>query len=169
MNEPSPAPGQPPKNGKALTPMQIGAGVGAAVAVLIQFVLSDLNPYGAVGSLSSIQIGLFGAVGAVLGLAVVALANFVRSWKKQKSAPRESPKATAQETLAPEGKKERNGNPLIRIAAGLFAFMFAGFLPLMIAQGALTWQVGTAIVALAVLFGWYAVRGNNGLPGSHSP
>jgi hypothetical protein len=72
------APQQPPAKTKGLTPAQIGAGVGAALTVLILFGLRDLSPQGSGGNLSNVLIEVLGAIGAMLGMAVVSLINFIR-------------------------------------------------------------------------------------------
>jgi hypothetical protein len=162
------APQQPPANTKGLTPVQIGAGVGAALTVLILFGIRDLWPQGEGGNLSNLLIGVLGGVGAMLGMAVVSLANFLRHRKRQEGVQDgvtgKKIGAAVQSAPAPGGQRERNGNPILRVAAGLVALMFAGILPLTITQGKLNWDGGVFMALLAVVFGWYAAPGNEGLP-----
>ena len=164
----SAAPEQPPAKTKGLTPLQIGAGVGAALTVLILLVVRDLSPRGAAGNLSNVLVGVLGAVGAVLGIAVASLVNFLRHRKKeeddQKAQGATKTEAVVQPAAPPEGQAERNGNPILRVVAGLLALLFTAILVLIIAQGKLGWDGGVLMAAVAVLFGWYAVRGNKGLP-----
>jgi hypothetical protein len=153
---------------KGLTPAHIGAGVGAALTVLLLFGLRDLWPRGEAANLSNLLIGVLGGVGAMLGMAVVSLVNFIRHRKRpegdQDGVAGEKTGAAVQPALGPGGQRERNGNPFLRVVAGLLAMLFAGVLPLMIAQGRLSRDGGLFMAALAIMFGWYAVRGNKGLP-----
>jgi hypothetical protein len=73
---------QPPPKAKGLTPVQIGAGVGAALTVLVLFGLRDLSPQGGGGNLSNFLIGVCGAIGALLGMAIVSLVNLIRHRKR---------------------------------------------------------------------------------------
>jgi uncharacterized membrane protein YfcA len=153
-----------------MTPAQIGAGVGAALTALILFSVRDLSPQGERGNLSSFLIGVLAGFGALLGMALGSLVNFLRHRKKQEGVPDvvagEEIEAAVQAASAPESQTERSCSPILRVAAGLLALMFAGILPLMIAQGKLTWDGGVLMAVLALLFGWYAARGNRGLPQS---
>jgi hypothetical protein len=151
-----------------LTPVQIGAGVGAGLTVLMLFGLRDLAPQGAAANLSNLLIGVLGAIGALLGMAIVFLVNGIRHRRRpepaQEGVPGEKAGAAVQPALAPRGQGERNGNPILRVGAGLLALLFAGSLPMMIAQGRLIWDGGVFMAAVAIMFGWYAARGNKGLP-----
>ena len=161
------APQQPPPKAKGLTPVQIGAGVGAALTVLILFGLRDLLPQGG-GNVSNFLIGVCGAIGAMLGMAIVSLVNLIRHRKRGEAVPDtvagEKPDAAVHPAIAPEAQAEGNGSPILRVAAGGLGLLFAGILPLMIAQGGGTWGGAVFMVALALMFGWYAVRGRKGLP-----
>src|SRR5262249_40736457 len=158
---------QPEPKPRGLTPVQIGAGVGAALTILVFFGLRDLWP-GAGGSLSNFLIGGLGAIGALLGMAVVSLVGFLRDRNRQKGPPArlagEATAAAVQATREPPSPREGKGNPILRVAAGLLALMFGGGLLLMTTQGNFRWDGGVLVAALAILFGWYAVRGNKGLP-----
>ena len=169
MSEQSPsAPQQPPAKTKGLTPAQIGAGVGAALTVLILFGLRDLSLYGGAGNLSNFLIGVLGGIGAILGMAVVSLVNFVRHWKRRAAAEDavagDKTEMAAPAAISPATQVEANGSPILRVGAGVLALLFAGTLPLMIAQGGTRWDSAVLMLALALMFGWYAVRGRKGLP-----
>jgi hypothetical protein len=153
-----------------MTPGRIGAGAGAALTVLILFSVRDLLPQGEKGNLSNVLIGALAGFGAILGMAVGSLVNFLLHRKKQDGVQTvvagETTGAAVQAAPVPESQTERSGSPILRVAAALLALMFAGILPLMIAQGILTWDGGALMAVLAILFGWYAARGNKGLPQS---
>jgi hypothetical protein len=107
-------------------------------------------------------------LGAVLGMAVVSLVSFIRHRQRQlrvhDGVAREEARAAMQSGLAPGGQTERNGNPILRVAAGLVALMFTAIVLLMLVQGQMGWEGCVLVVALAIMFGWYAARGNKGLP-----
>ncbi len=169
MSEQLPAaPQQPPSKAKALTPVQIGGGVGAALTVLILFGLRDLSPRGGGGNLSNFLIGVLGGIGAILGIAIVSLVSFVRHRNRrgavQDAAAGDKTDVAARAAIAPAAQAEGNGSPILRAVAGVLALLFAAMLPLMIAQGGMTWDGAVLMLALALVFGWYAVRGRKGLP-----
>ena len=72
--------------------------------------------------------------------------------------------APAQAAPAEETHPQGNGSPVLRVAAGVLAILLAVFLPLGTARGT-RGLAGLAFMgALALMFGWYAVRGRKGLP-----
>jgi hypothetical protein len=163
-----PARQETPAKTKRLTPAQIGAGVGAALTVLLLFGLRDLSPQGEWGNLSNFLIGVLGGIGALLGMAVVSVVNFIRHRNRQEGVQDgvagEKTGAAVRPALGPGGQRGRNGHPVFRVAAGFLALLFAGVLALMLAQGRLSWDGGLLMAALVIMFGWYAARGNKGLP-----
>jgi hypothetical protein len=147
-----------------LTPVQIGAGVGAALTVLILFAIRDLSPRGPANSSSNFLIGVLGGVGAILGMGVASLVTYLRHRKSRDGAVGEPTAAAAPAVVVPDGPAEPNGSPALRVAAGLFAVLLAVAWVLMMAQGNKSGDGGILMAALALLFGWYAARGNKGLP-----
>jgi len=173
MSAQSPSEGQPPPKNKGLTPVQIGACVGATFTCLCLYVVRDVShrvaPQGGPGGefLSPVVLGLLSAIGALAGMSIVALVSFVRR-RKGKADIQDSQTADAgAQTGAPghpapaqETKAEGDGSPILRVAAGVLALLLAGI-------GAadsktLGWLV--FMEAFALMFGWYAVRGRKGLP-----
>jgi hypothetical protein len=168
MSEQSPLdPQQPAAKSKGMTPAQVGAGVGAGLTILFLFALRDLWPQGPAGNLPSFLIGVLGAVGAILGMAAVSLVNVARGRRRTEAAEAAIAGVNTEEALpaqvvpdAPDGK----GSPILRVAAGILALLFAGAACLVIAQGGSALAGAVLPLALAVLFGWYAARGRKGLP-----
>jgi hypothetical protein len=152
--------------------MQIGAGVGAALTILMLVVLQDLWPKGDRSNLSNLLIGILGGFGALLGMAVVSLVDLVRRRRRQEDfrdpIPEGKEDMPAQSAAAPSGRAERNGSPGLRVAAGLLALLFAGALVMMLAQAKFSAAGGVPIAVLAIAFGWYAVCGNKGLSRFHT-
>jgi len=176
MSAQSPSEGQPPPKKKGLTPVQIGAGVGAAVTCLFLLVVRDLSrpvaPQGGVeGGVSNFLLGVWCGIGALVGMAIVALVSLVRRRKtKADIQDHQTADAGAQTGAAvhpapaPEAKAERNGSPILRVAAGVLALVFAGVLALMAIHGRLTLGNLVLMAALGFVCAWYAVRGRKGLP-----
>jgi hypothetical protein len=74
------------------------------------------------------------------------------------------PSAPAQPAPAEEAQAQGNGSPILRVAAGVMAILFA-VIPLLRAAKGAPDLTGLALMgALALMFGWYAVRGRKGLP-----
>ena len=70
----------------------------------------------------------------------------------------------AQPPPAEEVQAQGNGSPILRAAAGVMAILFAVISLLRAAKGKQD-LTGLALMgALALMFGWYAVRGRKGLP-----
>jgi len=65
---------------------------------------------------------------------------------------------------AQEGQAKGNGSPILRVAAGVLALLLAGFPAFGAANGKLALGDLVFMQALALMFGWYAVRGREGLP-----
>ena len=176
MSAPSPSDGQPPPKNKGLTPMQIGAGVGAAVTCLFLLVVRDLSrrvapPGGGEGGVSNLLFGIWCAIGAMAGMAIVALASRLR--RRKTTADILNPPAgdvgaqtdtAALPAPAPEAKAERNGSPTLRVAAGVLALVIAGVSALTAIQGRLNSANLVLMAALGLVCAWYAVRGRKGLP-----
>ena len=176
MSAQAPSEGQPPPKNKGLTPVQIGAGVGAAVTCLFLLVVQDLSRQvapqgGAEGGSSNFLFGVWCAIGAMAGMAIVALVSRLRR-RKTKADTRNPPAddAGAQTTAAvhpappPEAKAERNGSPIFRTAAGAMALGIAGVSALVASQGRLAFLNLVLMTALGFVCAWYAVRGRKGLP-----
>ncbi|MCX5677362.1 MAG: hypothetical protein NTX87_20450 [Planctomycetota bacterium] len=72
--------------------------------------------------------------------------------------------ARAQPAPAEEAQAQGNGSPVLRVAAGVLAILIAVFLPLGTARGTRGLANLAFMGALALMFGWYAVRGRKGLP-----
>ena len=71
------------------------------------------------------------------------------------------PSAAAHPAPAQEAQAVGSGSPILRVAAGVLALLFAGFG----AVGSNRTLGGWVFMeAFALLFGWYAVRGRKGLP-----
>jgi len=70
----------------------------------------------------------------------------------------------AQPAPPEEAQPQGNGSPILRVAAGVMAILFA-VVPLLRAAKGAPDLTGLALMeALALMFGWYAVRGRKGLP-----
>jgi hypothetical protein len=124
------SPQQPPPKVRGLTAVQIGAAVGAALTALFLFALRELSPQGGAGSISNVLIGVLAGVGAILGMAVVSLVNFIRHRKAKENVQdgvggdkTDAPLHAAQ---VPKAEAEGNGNPILRVVAGVLAVLFAG-------------------------------------------
>ena len=176
MSAQSPSEGQPPPKKKGLTPVQIGAGVGAAAALLFLMALRELSrpvvPHGGAGGVvSNLLLGVWGAVGAMAGMAVVALVSFIRRRKKKAdvqdraaSDAGSQPAAAAPPAPGPQAEAGGNGIPILRVVAGVAALVFAGVPALMAIHGRLALVDLALMGALGFMCAWYAVRGRKGLP-----
>jgi hypothetical protein len=104
-------------------------------------------------------------------MAVVALVGLVRR-RRRKADIQDHPSADAGAQTgaavlpapAPESKAEGSGSPILRVAAGVLALLFAGVPALMAIHGRLPLADLALMAALAFVFAWYAVRGRKGLP-----
>jgi hypothetical protein len=104
-------------------------------------------------------------------MAVVALVGLVRR-RKRKADIQDHPTADAGAqtgaavlpTPAPEAKAEGSGSPILRVAAGVLALLFAGVPAFMAIHGRIGLADLAAMGVFAFMFGWYAVRGRKGLP-----
>jgi hypothetical protein len=120
--------------------------------------------------LSGYDDAIFGA----FQLAAEELAELLNAQKRQNSPPESAgltrAVAGAQTSVPPYPAPVRavpvegNGSPVLRVAAGVLALLFAWLLPLMAAQGKLASADLVIMAAFALLFGWYAIRGRKGLP-----
>ena len=72
--------------------------------------------------------------------------------------------AAAQPAPAEEAQAQGNGSPILRVAAGVLAVLVAVMTPFGAAKGMLDLAGLVLMEALALMFGWYAVRGRKGLP-----
>jgi hypothetical protein len=107
----------------------------------------------------------------MVGMAAVALVGLVRR-QKRKADIQDHPTAVAgAQTGAavppapePEAKAEGSGSPILRVAAGVLALLFAGIPALEAIHGRLALGGLVFMEAFALAFAWYAVRGRKGLP-----
>lgn len=180
----SPSAGQPPSKKNALTPVQLGGCVGATTTASFLLVVRDLSrPLGGVDAnsfpppvtvlsvtfSSDFLLGVWCAIGGMLGMAIVCLVNLIRRRRRgqaiQEAVAGDKAGAAVYAAIVPEAQTERNGSPILRVAAGMLAllFAFAGILPLMAAQGSLRGDGVVWMAILAFMFGWYAVCGRRGL------
>jgi hypothetical protein len=105
----------------------------------------------------------------VLGAAIGSLVTVVRRRKgeagTQAGAAEDKAAATVPSAATPAAQAEDNGSPFLRVAAGVLAVLFAVFLPVMASQQKEPWGGIVLMAVLALLFGWYAIRGRKGFPG----
>ena len=72
--------------------------------------------------------------------------------------------ARAQPAPAEEAQPQGNGSPVLRVAAGVLAILIAVVSLLATTKGSRGLADLALMGALALMFGWYAVRGRKGLP-----
>jgi len=160
--QPPSAPGAAPQN-QGLSPVQIGACVGAAVACLTVLVARDLSgpvsPPGDGGISPGLLLGIWSGLGAIAGMAIVALASHLR--RRTRNADHQ-PTAEGPQALAPGGQPDHNGSPTLRVLSGVVAVLFA-VTPIV---GRWAFNDVVLMEVLAAAFAWYAAFGRRGRPRS---
>lgn len=109
---------------------------------------------------TSLFSGYNAAISGVFTLSAEKLAGLLNAHRRAEAG--DETVTAAQALIAPDAPAGENGSPILRVAAGVIALLFAGMLPLVIAQG--VWDGAVLTLVLPFVFGWYAVRGRNGLP-----
>ncbi len=103
---------------------------------------------------------------AILGdyrLGTEALAALLNEYWSR-SSPSTAERAAAVASPPSSAEAQDSGSPILRVAAGGLSLLFAGVLALAIARGGIGRGVAAFMAAFGLMFGWYAVRGNRGLP-----